>query len=109
MLVSIISIRLKFSPLKSSDFMFILTSLGLLEVLSSSGSSLHTEKCSQERHQACLLKKQRHFCIFQNMILIAGIAIMKEDWRPRVFFCHWDLPSLISVKSGFIQRIKYIR
>lgn len=68
--------------------MFILTSLGLLEVLSCSGTSLCTESCSQERHQACQLKEQRHFCIFHDMILTVGIAIMKEDCRPRMVFCH---------------------
>lgn len=54
--------------------MFILKSLGLL-VLSSSGRALQTQSCSQERHQACPLKQQRHFCKFQEMLLAAGIGI----------------------------------
>lgn len=85
MLVSTISTKLKFSPVQSSDFLFILISLRLLEVLSFSGTPLEFQRCSQERHQACPLKQQRRFCIFQEMLLIAGIGIGEKTGDQAAF------------------------
>lgn len=87
--------------------MFILISPGLLEVLSFSGTSFQIQRFTRET--SSLPNETPEALLYFSGDAAYGIGMRKEDRGPSSVPCHWGLLSLVLMKFGFIQRIKWTR